>query len=82
MNDSIVEVNDPINPACSPDRQIRVSPTSISKPTRPFEFSIGVAIPFTGLFIGLSVALGIIYSKAESNGRLLLITMMHYLNGY
>jgi hypothetical protein len=43
--------------------------TNIAKPVRPLEFSLWVAGPFINLFIILSIALGVIYAKANVNGN-------------
>ncbi|KAF2626303.1 hypothetical protein BU25DRAFT_471860 [Macroventuria anomochaeta] len=40
----------------------------IAKPVRPKEFSLWMSIPFVGLFIGLGIALAIIFAKAQVNG--------------
>lgn len=40
----------------------------IAKPVRPKEFSLWTAVPFVSLFIALSIALAVIFVRAQANG--------------
>jgi hypothetical protein len=48
--------------------ELHRSSTSIDKPTRPFEFSAWVSVPFFGFFILLAVGLVVLYVKSTPNG--------------
>jgi hypothetical protein len=40
----------------------------IAKPVRPKEFRLWTAVPFVGLFVALSIALAVIFVRAQANG--------------
>ncbi|CAI9628309.1 unnamed protein product [Alternaria burnsii] len=61
--DSVLVAQQPITQA-----QRRSTTRNIAKPVRPIEFSLWTSIPFIGLFIGLAIALGVIFGKAKLDG--------------
>jgi hypothetical protein len=47
----------------------RDSPKSIAEPVRPVEFRMWMACLLVAIFVALSIALGVIFGKAQSHGK-------------
>jgi hypothetical protein len=75
VNNSIIEITheidvDPAIPATDTLGQRRHSPSSITEPVRPIEFTLWVAFPFVSLFVVLATLLGVLFAKAHFNGTI------------